>query len=290
MPDGAEEFMAVRELLPNRSNFNLYPETTLEVKIHRRLSSLSQDTESILQLKHVRRFPAQNKERLYLEWAPHGNLRVLIARYLRWRRYLPEPFLWYLFHKLAKASVILQYGRIDPPESVSDHVRKPEANKSSAPLTYKDMSQIEMVEACKAHGIRPQVKATKDDLMRLLQTHEASLGKSSGLGSNMDEAGKMRLELQTGNWKEIVHKDISPNNSKWSMYPMPKLADYGLAIEAPEGDVGNPGADDTPGVAMFMAPVYLPTPARDRTEVANPFARNSTERDLTRRDVVLISK
>ena len=39
-----------------------------------------------------------------------GNLETLIRRYNRWRRYLPEPFLWYLFHQMAKALVILQYG------------------------------------------------------------------------------------------------------------------------------------------------------------------------------------
>ena len=77
--------MAIREISHRHSHSTLDSETTLEVRIHRRLSSLSQDTESILQLKHIRRFPAENKLRMYLEFAPHGNLRVLIDRYLRWR-------------------------------------------------------------------------------------------------------------------------------------------------------------------------------------------------------------
>ncbi|MCJ1386297.1 hypothetical protein MMC17_009423 [Xylographa soralifera] len=259
MPDGSEEFMGVREIFPQ---YSLGTEIPLEVRIHRRLSSLSQNTESVLQLRNFRRYPAEKKQRMYLEWAPHGNLRVLIARYLRWRRYLPEPFLWYLFHKLAKALVVLQYGRMDPPESVCDWVEKPKANKTSAHLKYEDMSQMQMFEACKTRGIRTQVKATKGDLKRLLQIHEASLSQVDAVDANIDEAAKLRLELQTANWKEIVHRDISPNNiflgepetGKWSMYPLPKLADYGQAIETYDGDPENPAEYRSAGISLWMAP------------------------------------
>ena len=248
--------MAVREIFPklydaSRFGGNQTPE---EVKIHRRLSALGQNTESILKLKDYRRFLLQRKHRMYLEWAPHGNLRILVSRYQRWRlvdnlvprlgadfddrRYLPEPFLWYLFHKLAKALVILQYGRIDAAEGghisteKSDGDLLPGGDKSSVCLNYESMSRMEMFEACKTRGIRTQNKATKDDLKRLLQAHETSLGQVKDAGMKIDEAARVRLELQTANWKEIgsvilspesltsfanwklVHRDISPNNSK----------------------------------------------------------------------------
>ena len=111
--------------------------------------------------------------------------------------------MWYLFHKLAKAVVILQYGRIDPPESVGNWVLKPTVPGLSAHLRYDDMSQTEMFEACKLRGIRSQVKSTKNDLRRLLQMHESSSSHPNSVGVNIDEASKMRLELQIANWKEI---------------------------------------------------------------------------------------
>ncbi|MCJ1398565.1 hypothetical protein MMC11_001765 [Xylographa trunciseda] len=248
LPDGTQEFTAIREIFPNLWNHLGGNTTPLEVRIHRRLSALKKDTESILQLKDYCRYMGRKKHRMWLEWAPYSNLDILIQRYQRWRRYLPEPFLWYLFHKLAKALVILQYGRIDPPEATRDWTQKSEADKSSAPLRYDSMSQKQMFEACKTRGIRIQAKATKDNMKRLLQAYGNSRNQGGDAGAGTDEIAKVRLELQTANWKEIVHRDISPNNillgepgkGKWSMYPMPKLADFGMARETYDGDPNNP--------------------------------------------------
>ncbi|MCJ1390586.1 hypothetical protein MMC18_003446 [Xylographa bjoerkii] len=196
------------------------------------------------------------------------------------RRYLPEPFLWYLFHKLSKALVILQYGRVDPPEAVRDWVQKSEADSSSVHLRYNTMSRREMFEACKTRGVRTQAKATKDDLKRLLQVYESSQPQVRTGGAEIDAAASVRRELQTADWKEIgsvisspesvafsadrklVHRDMSPNNiffgepedGKWSMYPMPKLADFGMAIETYDGDPRNPAAYKSRAISRWMAP------------------------------------
>ncbi|KAK5090744.1 hypothetical protein LTR05_000920 [Lithohypha guttulata] len=42
--------------------------------------------------------------RLYLEYAPHGDLSTLRKRYKAFKMYFPEAFLWHVFHSLAKAA------------------------------------------------------------------------------------------------------------------------------------------------------------------------------------------
>ncbi|MCJ1286838.1 hypothetical protein MMC26_006184 [Xylographa opegraphella] len=103
----------VKETLPSLWVALGEDRTPREVLIHRRLSELSADNENIIKLYEYRRFPDQKKHRLYMEYASHGDLETLIRRYARWRRYFPEPFLWYIFHHLAKAVLILQQGYID---------------------------------------------------------------------------------------------------------------------------------------------------------------------------------
>ncbi|MCJ1398564.1 hypothetical protein MMC11_001764 [Xylographa trunciseda] len=98
-----------------------------EVLIHRRLSELSRDNENIVKLYNYRRFPDQAKHRLYMEYASHGDLETLIRRYARWRRYFPEPFLWFVFHQLAKALLILQHGHLES----FDEVTSPESDLPS---------------------------------------------------------------------------------------------------------------------------------------------------------------
>lgn len=81
-----------------------------EARILRELSEV--DCVKIIQLRAYGRFPNQDKHRLYLEYALYGNLNVLLDRHRRWRRYLPEPFLLYIFHHLATAVFIMQKGRL----------------------------------------------------------------------------------------------------------------------------------------------------------------------------------
>jgi len=41
--------------------------------------------------------------RLYLEYAPYGNLKGLLWRYRYWHQFLPEAFIWHVFDSLAHA-------------------------------------------------------------------------------------------------------------------------------------------------------------------------------------------
>lgn len=61
----------------------------------------------------LRGFKNNGPERLwrfYLEFAPHGDLRVLQTNYRAWNTYFPEEFLWSIFHGLAKALLRLRDG------------------------------------------------------------------------------------------------------------------------------------------------------------------------------------
>ncbi|MCJ1390585.1 hypothetical protein MMC18_003445 [Xylographa bjoerkii] len=59
----------------------------------------------------------------------------------------------------------------------------------------------------------------------------------------------LRKRINTSGWREIVHRDICPSNvllcnpdpeSPWDFYPIPKLADFGDAIETGPDDNKNP--------------------------------------------------
>lgn len=61
----------------------------------------------------LRGFKDNRPERLwryYFEFAPHGDLRLLKTNYRAWNTYLPEEFLWHLFHGLATAALALADG------------------------------------------------------------------------------------------------------------------------------------------------------------------------------------
>jgi len=62
----------------------------------------------------------------YLEYAPHGDLNRLIARYRAWNRYLPEQFLWHVFDSLAKAIQTIA----DQPTVVGDLPEKTSAYRT----------------------------------------------------------------------------------------------------------------------------------------------------------------
>ena len=56
-----------------------------EAPIHFLFNELPCDRSNILELRHHRLFPEQQVERLYMEYARHGDLYHLITRYRRWR-------------------------------------------------------------------------------------------------------------------------------------------------------------------------------------------------------------
>ena len=67
---------------------------------------------NILMLKALKVYPNSERARcrLYLEYAPYGSLTPLFFTYRAWKTYLPEPFLWHLFHNLANAINVMANG------------------------------------------------------------------------------------------------------------------------------------------------------------------------------------
>ena len=65
---------------------------------------------NILRLRSFKYFPSCSRWRFYLEYAPNGDLHKLIYSYRAWDTYLPEEFLWHVFHSLAKVAVVMEQG------------------------------------------------------------------------------------------------------------------------------------------------------------------------------------
>ena len=76
-----------------------------EAGLQLQLNSLG--CESIVHLRGFKFSPTEDCSRLYLEYAPHGNLERLRFRYRCMQRYLPEPFLWRVFFSFAQACVAM---------------------------------------------------------------------------------------------------------------------------------------------------------------------------------------
>lgn len=72
---------------------------------------------NILRLRSFKYFPSAEKWRFFLEFARHGDLHKLLYNYRGWNTYLPEEFLWHVFHSLAKAAVIMEEGPFTDLES-----------------------------------------------------------------------------------------------------------------------------------------------------------------------------
>jgi serine/threonine protein kinase len=61
----------------------------------------------------LRGFKNNTPERLwrfYFEFAPWGDLSILIHNYRAWNTYFPEEFLWHIFHGLANATLKMEGG------------------------------------------------------------------------------------------------------------------------------------------------------------------------------------
>ncbi|KAF7512951.1 hypothetical protein GJ744_012054 [Endocarpon pusillum] len=65
---------------------------------------------NIIKLRGFKDNPAERLWRFYLEFAEWGDLRRLETYYRAWNTYLPEEFLWQVFHDLATAAVALAAG------------------------------------------------------------------------------------------------------------------------------------------------------------------------------------
>lgn len=69
-----------------------------------------QDCPNIIQLRGFKDHPLDRLWRFYFEFAEWGDLRRLEVHYRAWNTYLPEEFLWQVFHGLATAALALRVG------------------------------------------------------------------------------------------------------------------------------------------------------------------------------------
>lgn len=100
----------------------------MEVKMMRKMAET--DCPSVVGYIAYRRYLHDQVHRIYMEYCPHGDLRRLYRRYRRFRfvracvgmdfeiltlsrLYMPEPFLWDVFHYLVEAAVAMRYGPTD---------------------------------------------------------------------------------------------------------------------------------------------------------------------------------
>lgn len=87
------------------------PEMPMEVKMMRKMEET--DCPSVVRYEGYRRFLHDQVHRIYMEYCPHGDLKRLYRRYRKFRLYMPEPFLWDVFHHLVEAAVAMRYGPED---------------------------------------------------------------------------------------------------------------------------------------------------------------------------------
>lgn len=84
-----------------------------------------QGCSNIVQLRGFKDNPSEELWRFYFEFAEWGDLRLLETNYRAWNTYLPEEFLWHIFHGLANAGLALavggfyEVGQADGPETDS---------------------------------------------------------------------------------------------------------------------------------------------------------------------------
>lgn len=100
----------------------------IEVKMMRKMEETQ--CSSVVRYVAYRRYLHDQVHRIYMEYCPHGDLKKLYKRYRKFRSvcqvgrinfevlklsrlYMPEPFLWDVFHHLVEAAVAMQYGPTD---------------------------------------------------------------------------------------------------------------------------------------------------------------------------------
>jgi serine/threonine protein kinase len=72
---------------------------------------------NIIRLRSFKFFPFSRRWRFYIEFAENGDLHKLLYSYKAWNTYLPEEFLWHVFHSLAKVVVVMNQGPFFDPET-----------------------------------------------------------------------------------------------------------------------------------------------------------------------------
>lgn len=103
-------------------------EMPMEVKMMKKMEATK--CPSVVRYIAYRRFLHDQVHRIYMEFCPHGDLKRLYRRYRKFRfvhrlvrtgfevlnlsrLYMPEPFLWDVFHNLVEAAVAMRYGPTD---------------------------------------------------------------------------------------------------------------------------------------------------------------------------------
>lgn len=79
-----------------------------EAEIMRQLNDF--EDPNIIKLRGFRNHAREELWRFYLEFAPWGDLRLLINNYCAWNTHFPEDFLFHVFHGLAHAALGLAAG------------------------------------------------------------------------------------------------------------------------------------------------------------------------------------
>jgi serine/threonine protein kinase len=80
----------------------------LEAVLMHQLNRLK--NKNIIRLRNFKNHTPERLWRFYFEYAPGGDLYVLKNNYRAWNTYLPEEFLWHVFHGLAHAALTLHTG------------------------------------------------------------------------------------------------------------------------------------------------------------------------------------
>ena len=123
-----EDSIAIKEMerppLDGMSNYHLErnPSVAKEAVIMKQLNDAEQargwgTQNNILRLRSFKFFPPSRRWRFYLEFAENEDLYKLLNTYKIWNTYLPEEFLWHVFHSLAKVAVIMEQGPFTDPET-----------------------------------------------------------------------------------------------------------------------------------------------------------------------------
>lgn len=115
--DETEDEIAIKEMeRPLHGDYHLdrNPSLAREAVVMKQLNDAEKrrgySINNILRLRSFKFFPPSRRWRFYLEFAPYGDLNKLLYSYRAWNSYLPEEFLWHVFHSLANAATTMEQG------------------------------------------------------------------------------------------------------------------------------------------------------------------------------------
>lgn len=163
--DEVEDAMAIKEMgCPPLYQYHYYvkgkPGLSREAAIMKQVNEAEKSHfgryKNIVRLRNFKHFPAPNKWRFYLEYAPYGDLWKLTYLYRSWNAYFPEEFLWHVFHNLAKAAVVMDEGPFTDLEtgeqvnrSITHYDIKPDniyMGKSEATATFTNYPVVKLAD------------------------------------------------------------------------------------------------------------------------------------------------